>query len=277
MLYFVATPIGNLEDISARALRVLRGAAAIGAEDTRHTRTLLSHFDIHVPLFSFHQHNERARIAELIPRLRAGAEIAIVADAGMPLIADAGQTLAARLRAEDLPYTCIPGASAVETALVLSGLRATPYQFVGFAPRRGREREEFLAALVATPLTSVVFESPQRLVALLEDMARVVPLRPAAVARELTKLHEEVRTGTAGELHAHYAAAGVRGECVVVIGAADSAVSRGGAALEIGAVPAAVRAVARIGGVPHATAAKIVAALTGLPRKQVYTESLEHD
>ena len=270
MLSIVATPIGNLEDISPRALRALREAVAIGAEDTRHTRKLLAHFDVHTPLFSFHRHNEQARTDEIVARLRNGEAIAIVSDAGMPLVSDAGSVLVARLQAEGLAYTCIPGPTAVETALVLSGLPAAQYQFLGFVPRTQAERSALWQTLKSVSLTSILFESPQRLGAFLDEAAPQLGDRTMVVARELTKIHEEVRKGTATELAAHYRASGVKGECVVLVAPAPPQPQT----LE-GDPAAMVATVQRVGGVPHAAAAKIVAALTGRPKREVYRASTE--
>lgn len=277
MLYFVATPIGNLEDISARALRVLREVAAIGAEDTRHTRALLTHFAMHTPLFSFHQHNERQRCDEIVARLRGGEHLAIVSDAGMPLISDAGHLLAARLHEEGLPYTCIPGASAVETALVLSGFATAAFQFLGFVPREKKERAALFAQLADASQTSVVFESPQRVCAFLREMIARLPQRRLAVVREISKVHEEARRGTAAELAQHFSEHAPRGECVLVIEAAPAAARPATACAQIADPVAAVRTVESLGGVSRATAVKIVAALTGVARNQLYAETLQHD
>lgn len=274
MLYFVGTPIGNLEDLTLRAQRVLREVQAIGAEDTRHTRQLLAHFKIHTPLFSFHQHNERERTEEIVQRLRAGEEIAIVSDAGMPLISDAGAALAARLQAEGLAYTCVPGPSAVDTALVMSGLAGRSFQFLGFVPREAKERVKLCDELRRAAHTSVLFESPQRLVATLEMLAEALEARAMAVARELTKVHEEVARGSAAELAAHFGAGTVRGECVIVIAPAPAEPVSAAHEREVQRMVAAVQAA---GNVPHTTAARIVAALTGISRRSVYEQSLARE
>jgi len=274
MLYFVGTPIGNLEDITLRALRVLREVKAIGAEDTRHTRQLLSHFKIHTPVFSFHQHNERERTEEIVQRLRGGEEIAIVSDAGMPLISDAGAVLAGRLREEGLAYTCVPGPSAVDAALVVSGMMGRSFQFLGFVPRETKEQKKLCEELRGAAHTSVLFESPQRLVATLEMLAEGLGERRMAVAREMTKVHEEVVRGTAAELAAYFSVGRVRGECVMVIAPAAEASAAGAGERDVRSMVAVVQAA---GNVPHATAARIVAALTGLSRRVVYEESLPQE
>jgi len=276
MLYFVATPIGNLEDLSARALRVLREVNAIGAEDTRHTLKLLTHFAIRTPLFSFHQHNERQRTEEIVRRLGTGEQLAIVSDAGMPLISDAGQVLAARLHAEQLPYTCIPGPSAVETALVLSGFATETYQFLGFVPRENKLRTALFAQLAGAGQTSILFESPQRVCAFLHEAAAHLPQRPFAVVREISKVHEEARRGTPAELLAHFSAQEPRGECVLVCAAAPATDAANDGA-RIADPVAAVRTVEQLGNVSRTTAVKIVAALTGVARNQLYAETLPHD
>ena len=274
MLYFVGTPIGNLEDLSARALRVLREAEVIGAEDTRHTRKLLTHFEIHTPLLSFHQHNERERTEEFIRRLRAGATIAVVSDAGMPLISDAGQLLRDALIKEQLPFTCIPGPSAVDTALVLSGLPAQPFQFLGFVPREAKPREQFWQRVVQSEATSVMFESPQRLLAALTELAALAAQRQVAVARELTKVHEEIVRGTPAEVQAVFEQRGeVKGECVLLVApAAPAAAATAGTAADAARMVATVQ---EITGVGRAAAVRVVAALTGLPRNALYEQSLQ--
>jgi 16S rRNA (cytidine1402-2'-O)-methyltransferase len=273
MLYLVATPIGNLEDLSPRAQRVLREVNAIGAEDTRHTLKLLAHFDIHTPLFSFHQHNEKQRIEEIVARLKNGEHIAIVSDAGMPLISDAGFLLVERLQSEKLEHTCIPGSSAVETALVLSGLPTDTFQFLGFMPREKKDAAKARKNALESLITTVFFESPQRLVDTLREFALQSPDRTVAVARELTKIHEEVVKGSAQEVLAHFETAGVKGECVLLI---SPAASTDQPALPLsGSISEMVTRVQEIGNVPRSTAAKIVAAVTGLPKREVYDASLE--
>jgi len=272
MLYLVGTPIGNLEDISERTLRILREADAIGAEDTRHTRKLLTHFDIHTSLFSFHQHNEQRRTEDVISRLKAGEDIAIVSDAGMPSISDAGRHLVTRLREEQLPYTCVPGSSAVETALVLSGLPTESYAFLGFVPRDTKDRTALWQTLDVLPYTAVLFESPKRLAATLEDMNRVLPGRQLVVARELTKMHEEIIGGTGAELLAHFSGPeGVRGECVLVVSPSGKTPEE--TSLHVAA--AMVEKVRTLTECSRSVAARIVAELTGIPRSRLYRESLE--
>lgn len=197
MLYLVATPIGNLEDISVRALEVLKRVDYILAEDTRHSQKLLNHYEIKKQLISFHQHNEKDREANVLQDLSDGKEIALISDAGTPLISDPGFMLVHSCREAGLPVTAIPGASSVLVALSLSGLEPTPFQFVGFLPRKPAQK---LEELLDYPGTSICYESPERLHDTLKTLIELDPNRKIAVARELTKHFEEVRSGTAQEL-----------------------------------------------------------------------------
>lgn len=218
-LYLVGTPIGNLEDITLRALRILKEVDLILAEDTRRTRKLLSHYEIHTPLKSYHEHNERTLAPELLARLAAGTSLALVTDAGLPGISDPGAYLVKTAVEQGLPVTAVPGPTAFALALVLSGLPTECFTFWGFPPRRGREREEVFAAALAETKTAVFYEAPTRLGRTLTDLAALAPARRAAVVRELTKVHEEVRRGTLAELAAAFAQEEVKGEiCLVVAG-----------------------------------------------------------
>lgn len=222
-LLVCATPIGNLEDVTLRVLRALGEADVIACEDTRRTRVLLDRHAIHaVSLVSMHEHNERARAPKLADRVRAGETVALVSDAGMPLVSDPGYALVQACISEDLPIEVLPGPSAVLSALILSGLPPDRWRFVGFLPRKRGQRERLLAD---TAETLVAFESPRRLSATLEMLAHVDPQRPVAVCRELTKLHEEVSRGSASELAKRYGERSPKGEVVLVVGAASSASS----------------------------------------------------
>lgn len=216
-LYLVGTPIGNLEDLTLRALRVLREVDLIAAEDTRVTRKLLAHYDIHTPLVSLHEHNERARSAELIQRLKAGAAIAVVSDAGMPTISDPGGRLAAAAVAAGCPLQVVPGPSAVPAALAVSGLEASRFAFEGFLPRQGKARQARLEELARLPHALVFFEAPGRLVRTLQDLKRVLGPRRVAVARELTKRFEEVIRGDWAAVLDHFERHPPRGELVIVV------------------------------------------------------------
>ena len=219
-LYLVSTPIGNLEDVTLRALRVLREVDRVAAEDTRHVRKLLQHYGIRQRVVSCHEHNERARTTQLLELLRSGRSVALVSDAGTPVLSDPGGHLVRACVESGIPVVAVPGPSAVTTALVVSGLPAQQFLFLGFLPRRRPARRRFLEGVRDQPATLVLFESPHRLVECLEDLREVLGDRRAAVCRELTKLHEEVRRGTLSELVASFRDVPVRGEVTVVVGGA---------------------------------------------------------
>jgi len=222
-LLVCATPIGNLDDVTLRVLQALRDADVIACEDTRRTRILLDRHGIAAArLVSLHEHNERARAKELTARVRAGETVALVSDAGTPLISDPGYVLVQECIGEGLPVQVLPGPSAVPVALVASGLPVACCCFVGFLPRK---RGQCFFNDAATTETIVAFESPRRLSATLEMLALVDPQRPVAVCRELTKLHEEVSRGPAAELSKRYRERPAKGEVVLVVGAARSASS----------------------------------------------------
>jgi len=217
-LFLVATPIGNLEDVTTRALRVLREADLVAAEDTRHTRRLLEHFGIPAQVVSLHEHNERARAASLVERVQSGQDVALVTDAGSPGIADPGYPVVRAAVAAGVRVESVPGPSAVITALQVSGLPTDAFLFAGFLPPKGAARRRRLEELSAHRETVVVFESPHRIEACLTDLEAVWGERPIALARELTKLHEQVLRGTAGEVRAALRAEWKRGEMVLVLG-----------------------------------------------------------
>jgi 16S rRNA (cytidine1402-2'-O)-methyltransferase len=216
------TPIGNLRDVTLRALDCLREADAIACEDTRRTRVLLDRHGIEGRLVSFHEHNERERASELAGRIAKGETIALVSDAGMPVISDPGFVLVRECLAAGIAVEVLPGASAIPVALVASGLPVARWCFVGFLPRKRAQRERLLAE---TADTLVAFESPRRLPATLQELARADPQRPVAVCRELTKLHEEVARGSAAELAQRYRERPAKGEVVLVVGRARSQVA----------------------------------------------------
>src|SRR3954469_11181221 len=221
MLYVVATPIGNLDDITLRALEVLKSADLIAAEDTRHSGNLLRHFEIRKPLVSYHEHNEAMRTAELSERLAAGENIALITDAGMPALSDPGVRLIRACIESGLPYTIIPGVSAILTALVGSGLAPDRFYYGGFLPPKSGGRERELRAAAEREETTVVFESPHKIAKTLGACAEIMPDRQLCVARELTKKFEEFRRGTATELSVHYEAHPAKGEITLVIAPAD--------------------------------------------------------
>lgn len=220
MLYLVATPIGNLGDITLRALEVLREVDIVASEDTRKTGLLLKHFDIRKPQLAFHEHNEDKAGQRIIALLQEGQSVAIVSDAGTPGVADPGYTLVRKAVDLDLPVTMIPGPSAVIMALVLSGLPSHSFTFRGFPPRKGGKRRTFLQVDRDSPHTLIFYESPHRLREFLADALAVYGDRPAAVANELTKLFESVWRGTLSELIARFEETEPRGEYVVAIGGA---------------------------------------------------------
>jgi 16S rRNA (cytidine1402-2'-O)-methyltransferase len=220
MLYIVATPIGNLDDITLRALEVLKAADVIAAEDTRHSGNLLRRFEIRKPLVSYHQHNEAMRSEELAERLAAGEDVALITDAGMPGLSDPGARLIRKCIERDLPFTIIPGASSIVTALAGSGFSLEKFCFRGFLPVKSGQRERELRAAVEREETSVFFESPYRILKTLAACAEIMPERQLCVARELTKKFEEFRRGAPAELLVHYTAHPAKGEITLVISGA---------------------------------------------------------
>jgi 16S rRNA (cytidine1402-2'-O)-methyltransferase len=262
-----ATPIGNLEDVTLRVLAELRAADVVLCEDTRHTRGLLERHEISgVRLLSYHEHNEAARTAELLPRLEAGERVALVSDAGLPGVSDPGARLVRAALDAGLEVTVLPGASAVETALVASGLVAEQYRFLGFLPRGPAQLAALWGELRTWRWPAVAFESPQRLPATLRSLAAVEPERAVAVCRELTKKFEEVVRGSAEELARRFAAA-PKGEITLVLGPGSAA---------SGDEDAAAAAVAALvaEGLPRKRAAELVSGLTGVPRRRLYDMSL---
>lgn len=267
-LFLVATPIGNLSDLSARAAEVLGSVDRVLAEDTRRTRILLDHVGVRVPVTSLHAHNEAARTAQVLERLGRGEELALVSDAGTPLVSDPGARLVREVTAAGHRVVPIPGPSAVLAALVASGLPADRFAFLGFAPRKGEERAALLDRVALSRETAVLFESPERLVRLLEELADACGTdRPAAVARELTKVHEEVFRGTLGEALAYYQESPPRGEVTVVVAAATD--PSGPDAADEGAARALARSLLDEGR-RASDVAREVARRLGLPRNRAY-------
>jgi 16S rRNA (cytidine1402-2'-O)-methyltransferase len=217
MLYLVATPLGNLADITQRALEILRTCDYVLCEDTRRSQRLLSHYQIQKPLKSYHKFNERRRESEILSDLKAGSKIALISDAGTPGISDPGEPLVNLCHQEGIEVNVIPGPCALVAALTLSGFSTERFQFVGFLPRKQGALTRLLNELLAFEGTSVCYESPYRLLKSLALLAELAPERELAVARELTKLHEEIRRGTAAELVAHYKAKTPKGEIVLLI------------------------------------------------------------
>jgi 16S rRNA (cytidine1402-2'-O)-methyltransferase len=253
------TPIGNLEDVTLRVLSALRDADVVACEDTRRTRVLLERYGVQATLVSYHEHNERERAAELVDRMLSGEVVALVSDAGMPLVSDPGYVLVQSCVAAGLEVEVLPGPSAALAALVASALPADVWRFAGFLPRK----RAALLEVFGSPETLVAFESPRRVGASLAVLAALDPERPVAVCRELTKVHEEVVRGSASELATRYADEPPRGEVVLVVG---------GAAPPRGLDPAAVDAVRRLveAGARARPAASVVADLTGASANELY-------
>ena len=260
-----ATPIGNLEDVTLRVLRELGEADLVLCEDTRHTRVLLERHGIKARLLSYHEHNEARRVAEVLPRLAAGERVALVSDAGLPAISDPGARLIAAAREGGVPVTVLPGPSAVETALVASGLLGERYQFVGYLPRGEKALASLWKELARWPWPVVAFESPQRLPRTLRLLAAASPARRVAVCRELTKRFEEVVRGTAEELAARFAEP-PKGEIVLVLDGAEIVVDEAAGAEAVAELVGA--------GMGRRQAADLVARLTGASRNALFERSL---
>jgi 16S rRNA (cytidine1402-2'-O)-methyltransferase len=270
-LYIVATPIGNLEDISLRALRVLREVELIAAEDTRRTGKLLAHYEVDTPLISYHEHSDDQRLDEIIRRLEE-ADIALVTDAGSPLISDPGYELIQAANHLGLPVVPIPGPSAVITALSAAGLPTDSFLFLGYLPRKSTERKALLERQVRMPHTMVFFEVPHRIQASLADLVAVFgPERPAAVCRELTKMHEQVVRGTLGEVQTVLDESEPRGEYTLVV-----AGTSGSTVWTEGQVRQALEERIAYGDKPS-DAARWVASQSGWSRKDVYKLTLEEE
>jgi 16S rRNA (cytidine1402-2'-O)-methyltransferase len=261
-LVICPTPIGNLEDVTLRVLAALRDADVVACEDTRRTRTLLDRYGVTGKLVSYHEHNERQRAPELVKRMAAGDVVALVSDAGMPLISDPGFALVQATVAAGLAVDVLPGPSAALAALVASALPAQAWRFAGFLPRKKADLDHVLST---NDTTLVAFESPNRVPKTLQSLATIDANRPVAVCRELTKLHEEVVRGTAQQLAARYAAEPPRGEVALVIGAA----SRQPDADRTGEAVAALSKLVDAGAKPRRAAA-VVASLTGVPANTLY-------
>lgn len=264
VLYLVATPIGNLEDITLRALRVLREeASVIACEDTRQTQKLLEHFGVRKPVVSYHEHNESARSAELVRRMEAGENIALVSDAGTPLISDPGYRLVSAAIAAGFRVVPIPGVSAAIAALSASGLATDEFRFAGFLPPKSAARRRFLEQVSADRATLIVYESPHRILDSLEDIAHTLGDRHIVLAREITKLHEEFLRGTAREiLDQLKARPAIKGEMTLVIGRAEKRSAEGDPVSEVLSLQSA--------GVDRMEAIKSVAKRFGLGKRELY-------
>jgi len=266
VLRLVATPIGNLEDMTYRAVRVLREADLIACEDTRQTRKLLDHYGIHTPTISYHEHNEATRAGELAARMKDGASIALVSDAGMPLVSDPGYRLVRAAIDAGVTVEAVPGASAVVTALAASGLATDAFRFGGFLPHKASQRLKLLESLAGAAETLIFYEAPHRIVAALEAIEQALGQRAVVVARELTKIHEEFLRGTAGDVRAQLAARdAVKGEITLLIGKAEAP------AVDDTPLREAVDGLVREG-MAKMDAIKQVARQRGLSKREVYDE-----
>ncbi len=270
MLHVCPTPIGNLGDITLRVLETLREADLIAAEDTRHTRKLLSHYGISKPMVSFHEHNEIKRLPELLQKLRDGKDIALVSDAGMPGICDPGYRVIRAALAEGLPLEVLPGPSALETALVASGFATDSFVFLGFLPRKKNELDQTLRYIAGEIRTCVAYESPHRVARTLSAAVAALAEKNIAVCRELTKKFEEITRGSASSLAANLPEK-VKGEIVMVFEGSASAEKE---PEEMGSVKAALEEL-MASGTPSRQSAKIISLATGMPQNRVYKLVLE--
>jgi 16S rRNA (cytidine1402-2'-O)-methyltransferase len=268
-LYIVSTPIGNLEDITLRALRVLKEVDLVAAEDTRRTRQLLTHYGIHKPLISYHEHNRRMREKTLLRDLGEGKSIALVTDAGTPGISDPGEELVRGAVQEGIPLVSIPGPVALVAALSVSGLPTESFLFYGFLPSKAAARRKWLASLKDRPETLVFYESPRRLSSLLEDAAGVLGERRVVVAREMTKVYEEVYRGTVSEVLEQFAKDEVKGEVTVILEGCTSP-----PAVESSAVVEALKRYSEMG-LSRKDSVDRAAEELGVSRRQVYQQSLK--
>ena len=265
-LYLVATPIGNLDDITLRAIKVLGEVNLIACEDTRHTRKLLTHFGINTRTISYHEHNERERAAELLERVSRGESVAVVSDAGTPGISDPGFRLVQLAIENDIPVVPVPGAAAFVSALVVSGIPTDEFFFAGFLPSRTSARRARLKELQSLPATLLFYEAPHRLAASLRDAAEILGQRNAVVARELTKVHEEIARGSLGELTSRYESETVRGEIVLVIERASAEIETVSTNRRVSELVDSFESE----GMDHRAALKKAARELGLSRDQAY-------
>jgi len=270
VLYLVGTPIGNLEDITLRALRALREVSLIAAEDTRVTRVLLQRHGIQTPVLSYHARSGPGRLAQLVELLRSGKDIALVSDAGMPGVSDPGAQLVSACARAGLPVTVVPGPTAVSSALALSGVSAREFCFLGFLPRRPAARREALRRSVHQPAPLVVFEAPHRLRESLEDMLDLLGDRPAACCRELTKKFEEVVRGSLSELIAHFSGKAPRGEFTIIVAGAPPGCEKA----DVERARVEVRELIQAG-LSASRAAAHVARWRGVPKRLLYSAGVE--
>jgi len=271
-LYVVATPLGNLGDLTYRAVELLKVVPVVAAEDTRRTRQLLNHIEAHPRLISFHAHSNQSRLDEIVAELERGRDVALVSDAGTPVVSDPGAELVAEVRRRGCRVIPIPGLTAVATALSASGLTADRYLFLGFIPRKGKERSQLLERAARDHWSVVFYEAPNRLADLLSDLEHVAgPDRQVVVARELTKMHEEIRTGTLAELAGFYSAHEARGEITVIL--AGSAEPAAPPAVTVDIEQRATELLS--GGVSRKDTVQRLVEESGLPRNEVYRRVMD--
>jgi len=273
-LYLVATPIGNLEDITLRALRILKEADKIACEDTRHTQKLLTHYDIHKPLVSYHEHNELTRAPELVLAMEQGAKIALVSDAGMPLVSDPGHRLVTLCLRHHIPVVPIPGPSALLAALSASGLPNEEFLFVGFLPARSGERRRALERLRIEDRTMIFYEAPHRVAECVADAREVLGNRNACIAREITKVHEEFRRGKLSELSSSLDERPARGEITLLIGPEEAGDVRT-RANSTQSLADRVEELIRQAKLDRKEALKLAAKERGLTRRDAYTQLVD--
>jgi 16S rRNA (cytidine1402-2'-O)-methyltransferase len=273
-LYLVGTPIGNLEDITLRALRILKEADQIACEDTRHTQKLLAHYDIHKPLVSYHEHNELTRAPELVVALEQGAKIALVSDAGTPLVSDPGHRLVTLCLRHHIPVVPIPGPSALLASLSASGLPSEEFLFVGFLPARTGERRRALERLRIEDRIIILYEAPHRIAECVADAREILGDRPACLAREVTKLHEEFRRGKLSEIAASLEVRPARGEITLLIGPAETSEARSHAD-SAQSLAARVEELMHQAKLDRKDALKLAAKERGLTRRAAYDEMLK--
>lgn len=276
-LYLIGTPLGNLEDITLRAKRILQEVDLVAAEDTRRAGLLLQHLGLSKRIISYHEHNERSRSEELVEMILQGVSVGVVSDAGMPGISDPGRLLVLAAVSSGIPVIPVPGPTAATTALVMSGLDSKRYVFEGFIPRSGKPRKDRLQELAQERRTMVIYEAPHRLRRTLADLHVVLGDRAAAVARELTKLHEECIRASIAELVRHFEITPPRGECVIVVAGMDSTpgvVPHEDEARPDQNVTAQLLFAQMQRGLSRKDAVRVVATETGLPRREVYQVSL---
>ena len=267
-LYLCPTPLGNLEDVTLRVLNVLRTVQKIAAEDTRHTRKLLSHYDIHTPLTSYHEHNKHKKTATILAWLDAGQNVALVSDAGTPGIADPGEELVREAIHHQIPVIALPGPVAAVTALTASGMPSATFAFYGFVPARGSARKTTLSQLLSESKTVVFYEAPHRLIKTLDELWNVDPKRQIVVARELTKIHEEYIRGSLDMVRAHFQEHEPRGEMTVILAAKEVEAVR-----SLDAVAVAEQLIGA--GYRKNDAIKEAAVRTGVGRNEIYKEMLK--